>query len=118
MLRRAVFFTLLAFGALAVPPDAQASCYVKLYCPSSCSLSLTCPGGSQISCTNQPVPYSVECHGATSCATGQQGTNPVQAFVQCDGSRVYCYPYACSQGSNWIQCNNQGPVVCGGGQDD
>lgn len=117
MLRRAVFFTLLILVSLvAMPPDARASCSVTQYCPSSCSLSLTCPNtGQQISCTNVPTPYSVTCNGVSSCSTGQQGSTYIQKYVQCDGSRVYCYPYACSQGYDWIQCNNPGPVTCSGG---
>lgn len=115
MLRKAVFVTILALSALAiVPPDAQAACNITVQCPSSCSLSLTCPNQSQISCVNQPVPPSVSCAGNV-CSSGQYGTTLIYAYAQCDSNRVYCYPYACSQGADWIQCNNSGPVQCSGG---
>lgn len=120
MLRKAVFFIVLALGVLVIgSPDAQAACSATVYCQSSCSLSLDCPGGGQISCVNIPLQPQVSCSG-NSCSSGQYSLNGViYDYVQCDGNRVTCYPYVCSQGSNWIQCNNSGPITCsGGGNDD
>ena len=111
MLRRAAFFTLLILGVLAiVPPQAQAGCNASTYCPSSCFLSLTCSNGCEIACTNQPSPWMVSCTGSSTCSVGQETYD----FVECDGNRTYCYPYVCSQGRDWLQCNNNEVTYCPG----
>lgn len=106
MLRRALFSTILAFGVLAFLAAPAQACSVTATCASSCTLNLTCPNGCPIYCENNPVPASLSCTGSSTC-------NAVDgSYVECDGNHTYCAPFMCTQGTTWIQCNNNQVVSC------
>lgn len=106
MLRRSLVFAAVIIGSLAfLPPPAEGDCHATAYCTSSCTLELTCPNGCPLYCANNPSPLFVTCSGSNKCIDGGD-------HVECDGNSQYCAPYMCSQGSNWVQCNNSGPIYC------
>jgi hypothetical protein len=109
--RTLTILSAVALVCLLSTHSAFATCKIEVFCESSCSLQLTCPNGCQLSCSNNPNPFTVECSGST-CDSGSD-------WVRCDnGPYEYCLFYQCTQTSNSVQCNPNQVSYCpesGGG---